>query len=256
MALVGGCKICCAFSIAHSFSQTNHHKETTFPTLSLSLSHISKKDTFFFHYTLPLPQESEKSMASLQKMLWERVEIQNQVGGPGARVGHTCNVVGNLNFLYVFGGYDANRNFTNSVFIFDTSRSFRNLSSKFPFLFDTTCLTSMFNFCYPSFYIQLWHYCVSCKLLFYLAFLSNLWNIHGFTLINLCLDVFFFCIPILSNFYFSLFSCKICGICMVWNWLIYIGMLFFKGFLFVKFLCHCCVSCFPFFFFWVSISFF
>ena len=77
MALVGGCKICCAFSIAHSFSQTNHHKETTFPTLSLSLSHISKKDTFFFHYTLPLPQESEKSMASLQKMLWERVEIQN-----------------------------------------------------------------------------------------------------------------------------------------------------------------------------------
>ena len=155
MALVGSCNICCAFSIAHSFSQTNHHKETTFPTLSLSLTHISKKDTFFFHYTLPLPQESEKSMASLQKMLWERVEIQNQVGGPGARVGHTCNVVGNLNFLYVFGGYDANRNFTNSVFIFDTSRSFRNLSSKFPFLFDTTCLTSMFNFCYPSFYIQL-----------------------------------------------------------------------------------------------------
>ncbi|KAK7856020.1 cobra-like protein 2 [Quercus suber] len=61
-------------------------------------------------------------MASLQKMLWERVEIQNQAGGPGARVGHTCNVVGNLNFLYVFGGYDANRNFTNSVLIFDTSR--------------------------------------------------------------------------------------------------------------------------------------
>ena len=94
-------------------------------------------------------------MASLQKMLWERVEIQNQAGGLGARMGHTCNVVGNLNFLYVFGGYDANMNFTNSVFIFDTGRSFCNLSSKFPFLFDTTCLTSMFNFCYPSFYIQL-----------------------------------------------------------------------------------------------------
>ena len=92
-------------------------------------------------------------MPSLQKMLWERVEIQNQAGEPGARVGHTCNVVGN--FLYVFGGYDANRNFTNSVFIFDTGRSFCNLSSKFPFLFDTACLTSMFNFCYPSFYSQL-----------------------------------------------------------------------------------------------------
>ena len=68
-------------------------------------------------------------MASLQKMLWERVEIHNQAGGPGARVGHTCNVVGN--FLYVFGGYDANRNFTNSVFIFDTGRSFGILVSTF-----------------------------------------------------------------------------------------------------------------------------
>ena len=114
-----------------------------------------------------------------------------------------------------------------------------------------SCLT--LNTCFPSFYIQLWHCCVSCKLLFCFAFLSNLWNSHGFTLINLCLDASIFCIPILSNFYFSLFSCKICGICMVWNWLIYIGMLFFKGFLFVKFLCHCCISCFPFFFFLVSI---
>ena len=36
MAVVGGCKICCAYSIAHSFSQTNHKKKkTTFPTLSL-----------------------------------------------------------------------------------------------------------------------------------------------------------------------------------------------------------------------------
>ena len=68
-------------------------------------------------------------MASLQKMLWERVEIHNQAGGPGARVGHTCNVVGN--FLYVFGGYDANRNFTNNVFIFDTGRSFGILVSTF-----------------------------------------------------------------------------------------------------------------------------
>ena len=143
-------------------------------------------------------------------------------------MGHTCNVVGN--FLYVFGGYDANRNFTNNVFIFDIGRSFRNLSSKFPFLFGIACLTSMFNFCYPSFYIQSWHCCVSCKLLFYFAFLSDLWNIHGFTLINLCLDAFFFVYPFYQTS-FSLFSCKICGICMVWHWLIYIGMLFFlKGF--------------------------
>ena len=69
MVVVGVCKICCAYSIAHSFSQTNHHKKRL-PFL-LSLSHISKKDTFLFHYTLPLSQESEKSMASLQKMLWE-----------------------------------------------------------------------------------------------------------------------------------------------------------------------------------------
>ena len=27
MAVVGGCKICCAYSIAHSFSQTNHKKK-------------------------------------------------------------------------------------------------------------------------------------------------------------------------------------------------------------------------------------
>ena len=135
------------------FSQLNKMRKnkscTFFPSLSLSLS----LSYFQERYILPLSQESEKSMASLQKMLWERVEIQNQAGGPRARVGHTCNVVGN--FLYVFGGYDANRNFTNNVFIFDIGRSFRNLSSKFPFLFDTACLTSMFNFCYPSFYIQL-----------------------------------------------------------------------------------------------------
>ena len=50
---VGGCKICCAYSIAHSFSQTNPHKKTTFSTLSLS--HISKKDTFFFPKKVKYP---------------------------------------------------------------------------------------------------------------------------------------------------------------------------------------------------------
>ena len=58
MALVGGCKICCAFSIAHSFSQTNHHKKTTFPTLSLSLSHIFPRKILSFFTTLcPFPKK-------------------------------------------------------------------------------------------------------------------------------------------------------------------------------------------------------
>ena len=243
---------CCHPLYSPNLTRWEKNKSCTFfPTLFLSY--------FQERYTLPLPKKVKNPWLPYKrcygKGLRSRTKRVDQ--GATARMGHTCNVVGN--FLYVLGGYDANRNFTNSVFIFDTGSSFHNLSSKFSFLFDTACLTSMLNFCFPSFYIQLWHCCVSCKLLLCFAFLSNLWNSHGFTLINLCLDASFFCIPILSNFYFSLFSCKICGICMVWNWLIYIGMLFFKGFLFVKFLCHCCVSCFPFlsfFLFFVSIKFY
>ena len=93
--------------------------------------------------------------------------------GARARVGHTCNVVGN--FLYVLWGYDANRNFTNSVFIFDTGRSFRNLSSKFPFLFDTACLT-------PVSLLSIFNY-----------------------------DI----VVYLANFYYALLSYQICGIVMV-----------------------------------------